>query len=79
LIYRKCEGPDISVGTATRYGLDSPGIESWWGARFSAPVQSGTGALPSLLYNGYWVSFLRVKRPGSGVNHPYLAPRLKKE
>jgi hypothetical protein len=24
----------------------------------------------SLLYNGYWVSFLGVKRPGCGVYHP---------
>jgi hypothetical protein len=35
---------------------------------------------PSLLYNGYRVSFPGVQRPGRGVNHPpYLAPRLKKE
>ena len=25
---------------------------------------------PSLLYNGYRVSFPGVKRPGRGVNHP---------
>jgi hypothetical protein len=32
-------GHDSSVGIATRYGLDGPGIESRWvGARFSAPV-----------------------------------------
>ena len=24
-------GRDSSVGIATRYGLDGPGIESWWG------------------------------------------------
>jgi len=30
-------GPDSSVGIATDYGLDGPGIESRWGARFSAP------------------------------------------
>jgi hypothetical protein len=24
------EGRDSSAGTATRYGLDGPGIESWW-------------------------------------------------
>jgi hypothetical protein len=24
-------GPDSSVGVATDYGLDSQGIESWWG------------------------------------------------
>jgi hypothetical protein len=35
---------DSSVGIATRYGLDGPGIESRWGARFSPPVQTGPGA-----------------------------------
>jgi hypothetical protein len=39
-------GPGSSVGTATGYGLDGPGIEYRWGARFSAPVQTGPGALP---------------------------------
>jgi hypothetical protein len=45
-------GRDSSVGIATRSGLEGPGIESQWGARFSAPVQTGP---PSLLYNGYRV------------------------
>ena len=36
-----------SVGIATRYGLDGPGTESRWGARFSAPVQTDPGAHPS--------------------------------
>ena len=40
-------GPGSSVGTATDYGLDGPGIESRWGARFSAPVQTGPGAHPT--------------------------------
>ena len=35
------------AGIATRYELDSPGIESRWGARFSAPVQTGLGAYPA--------------------------------
>jgi hypothetical protein len=35
-----------SVGIATRNGLDGPGIESQWGAKFSAPVQTGPGAHP---------------------------------
>ena len=38
---------DTSVGIATRNGLDGPGIESRWGARFSAPVQTGPGAHPA--------------------------------
>ena len=37
-------GRDSSVGIVTRYGLDHSGIESKWGARFSAPVQTGPGA-----------------------------------
>jgi hypothetical protein len=31
----------------TGYGLDGPGIDSRWGARFSAPVQAGPGAHPA--------------------------------
>jgi hypothetical protein len=38
--------------------------------RFFAPVQTGSGGLPSLLYGGYRVSLPRVKRPGRDVNHP---------
>jgi hypothetical protein len=35
---------------------------------------------PSLLYSGYWMSFLGVKRPGRGVNlSTHLVPRLKRE
>ena len=40
-------GRDSSVGIATRYGLDGPGIESRWEARFSAPVQTSPGAHPA--------------------------------
>ena len=43
------------VGIATGYGLDGPGIESRWGARFSAPVYTGPGAHPAPLYNEYRV------------------------
>jgi len=28
---------DSSVGIVTRYGLDGPGIESWWGREFPHP------------------------------------------
>jgi len=37
-------GRDSSVGIANRYGLDSPGIESRWGARLSAPFPTDPGA-----------------------------------
>jgi hypothetical protein len=40
-------GRDSSVGVATGYGLDGPGIEYRSGAKFSAPVQSGPGAHPA--------------------------------
>ena len=40
-------GPGSSVGIATGYGLDGPGIESRWWARFSAPVQTGVEAHPA--------------------------------
>jgi hypothetical protein len=72
-------GRDSAVGIGTRYGLDGQGIESLWEARFSAPVQTGRGAHPASCTMGSG-SFLGVKRPGRGVDHPpHLAPRLKKE
>jgi len=67
------------VGRGTRYGLDSPGIEPGWGAKFSAPVQTGPEAHPASYTMGT-VSFPVVKRPERGVNHsPHPAPRVKKE
>jgi len=40
-------GSGSIVDIATGYGLDGPGIESRWEARFSAPVQTGPGAHPA--------------------------------
>ena len=40
-------GPGSLAGIATGYGLDGPEIESRWGARFSAPVQTGPRAHPA--------------------------------
>ena len=68
-------GRDSSVGTATCYGLDGPGIESRWEARFSAPVQTGPEAYPASCTMGTG-SFPGVKRPGRGANHP---PHLSAE
>jgi hypothetical protein len=62
-------GRDSSVGIATRYGLDGPGIESLWGAIFSAPVQTDSEAHPTSYTMGTG-SFLGLKRHGSGVGHP---------
>jgi len=72
-------GRDNSVGKATCYGLDGPGIESRWGARFSAHFQTGPWDYPASYTMGTG-SFPGVKRPRRGVDHQlHLAPRLKKE
>ena len=69
-----------SVGIATRYGLDGPGIESRWGARFSAPAQTSPGAHPDSYTIGTGSLCPGVQRPGRGVDHPHhLVPRLKKK
>ena len=50
-------GRDSSVGIATRYRLDGPGIESRWGGGgeiFRIRPDRPWGP-PSLLYNGYRV------------------------
>jgi len=62
-------GRNSAVGVATRYGLDGRGTESRWGAKFSAPAQTGFGAHPAS-YKMSTGSFPRVKRPGRGVDHP---------
>jgi hypothetical protein len=56
-------GQDSSVGIATRYGLDGPGIESRWEATFSAPVQTGPGTHPASYSMGTG-SFLAGKAAG---------------
>jgi len=72
------EGRNSAVGIATRYGLNGPGIESRWGERFYAPVQTGPGAHPASYTMGPGSS-PGVKRPWRLVDHPHLAPSLKKE
>ena len=65
-------GRDSSVGIATRFGLDGPGIESRLGARFSAPVQTGPGAHPASCTMGTG-SLPEVKRPERGAGpHTHL-------
>jgi len=76
--YNYC-GPGSVVGIAADYGLDGPGIESRWGARFSAPVQTGPGAHPAscTMCTG---SFLGVNS-GRGVTltpQPLLVPWSRK-
>ena len=75
----QAKGRDSSVGIATCYGLDGPGIESRWGVRFSVPIQPGPGAHPVSNIVGT-ESFPRVKRPGRDVDHPPpSSAELKKE
>jgi hypothetical protein len=69
---------DSSVGIATRYGLEGPGIESRWGEIFRT-CPDRLRSPPSLLYNGY------RGFPGgeSGrvvmlTTHSLLVPRLRK-
>ena len=65
---------------ATGYGLDGPGFESQWGARFSVPVQTSPGAHPASCTMGTG-SFPAVKI-GRGVTltpHPHLVPLVMKE
>jgi hypothetical protein len=45
-------GSGSSVGIATGYGLDGPGIESQWGEIFRMRPDLTWGP-PNLLYNGY--------------------------
>jgi len=56
-------GPDSSVVTATRYGLDGPGIESRRGEIFRTHPDRPWSP-PSLLYTGYRV-FPRGKAAGA--------------
>ena len=68
-------GPGSSVGIATDYGLDGPGIEYRWGRDFT-PVQAGPGVHPASYKVGTG-SFPGVKC-GRGVlltTHPLLVPR----
>jgi hypothetical protein len=53
---------DSAVSIATRYVLEGPGIESWWGS-FSAPFQTGSGAHPASCTMGTG-SFPGVKAAG---------------
>jgi hypothetical protein len=61
-------GRDSAVGIASRCGLDGSGIESRWGERFSALVQTVLGAYRAS-YTMRTGSFPGVKRPGRGVDH----------
>jgi hypothetical protein len=58
--YLKISGPGSSVGIATVYGLDGPGIESRWGRNFPHLSRPALGAHPASCTMGTG-SFLGVK------------------
>ena len=62
-------GRDSSVGIATRYGLDGPGIESRWRRDFLHPSRPALGPTQPPIQ---WVPGLSlgVKRPGRGADPP---------
>jgi hypothetical protein len=68
-------GTGSSVGIATGYGLNGPERESRWGARFSAPVQTGPGVHPASCTMGTG-SFPGVKsgRSVTLTPHPLIVP-----
>jgi hypothetical protein len=60
---------DNSVGIATCYGLDGPGIEFRWGGEiFGARGDRPWGPL-GLLYKRFRDAFPGLERPGRDVNH----------
>ena len=66
-------------GLATRYGLDSTGVESWWGRHFRHPYRPTLGPT-SLLYNANGVSFPgRSGCSAALTTDAHIAPMLKKE
>jgi hypothetical protein len=72
-------GRDSSVGIATRYGLDGPGIGSRWGRDFPHLSRKALGPNQPPIQ---WIPDFSRGWSGRGVElttHPHLAPRLKKE
>ena len=73
-------GTDGSVGIATCYGQEGPGIESLWGGEIFRTLPDWPWCPTSFLYKAYGVSFTGEKRPCSGVDHPpHLAPSFKEK
>ena len=72
-------GRDSSVDTATRFGLDGPGIEFLLGDRYSASLQMIPG-VHAASFTMSTESFPVLKRPERGVNHlPLSSAEVRKE
>jgi hypothetical protein len=71
-------GRDSSVCIATRYRLDSPGIESQWERYFPYPSKPALGPIqpPTQWVRGHSRG---IKRQASGVNHPPTSSAKVKE
>jgi hypothetical protein len=67
LKYQTLSGPGSSVGIATDYGLDGPGIESRLGEIFRCP--DWLWGPPNLLYNGYRIFPGGKVRLGRAADH----------
>jgi len=65
---------DSVFGTVTRYGLGGPGIEFRWGARFSAPIQTGPGVHPASCTMGTGRDELNYLAPlgSENISAPYF-------
>jgi hypothetical protein len=67
---------ESSVGIATRYGVDSPDIESRWDARFTITVQTNPGTHPAS-YTTVTGALPGVMCPGRGTGHPTSYAEVK--
>jgi hypothetical protein len=65
-----CGGRDSAFGISAHYALDGLGFE---------PHPYRSRIPPSLLYSRYRLSFLVIKQPGRGVDHPPLSSAEAKE
>ena len=82
-ILRKCThhilGWDSSVGIATGYGLDGPGIESRWWRRDFPHLSDRPWGPPNRLYKGYLVFPEGRKRPGRDADPSFPSSAIGHE
>ena len=71
-------GRSSSVGEATRYGLDDPGIEYRWRRNFPRPTRPALGPTQPPTH---WIPalFPGIKRPGRALNHLLTSSAKVKE